>query len=56
MILIFMNTLLRFQRYAPYIQEQRQASREAFDKIKPVFDFNKNLDSVREFERLLEPA
>ncbi|KAA0064635.1 hypothetical protein E6C27_scaffold255G003590 [Cucumis melo var. makuwa] len=38
------------------IQEQRRASRESLDKIKPVFDFNENLDSMRDFEELLKPT
>uniref|UniRef100_A0A0A0KRB6 Uncharacterized protein n=1 Tax=Cucumis sativus TaxID=3659 RepID=A0A0A0KRB6_CUCSA len=38
------------------IQEQRQALREALDKINPAFDFNENLDSMREFAKLLESA
>ncbi|KAE8647906.1 hypothetical protein Csa_000254, partial [Cucumis sativus] len=34
------------------LQEQKRASREALDKmINPVFDFNENLDSMKEFER-----
>ena len=36
------------------LQEQKRASREALDKINPVFNFNENLDSMREFEKILE--
>ncbi|CAK9313292.1 unnamed protein product [Citrullus colocynthis] len=35
------------------IQQQRQAAKEALDKIEPIFDFNANLDAMREFEKLI---
>ena len=35
------------------VREQRRASREALDAVKPTYNFNENLDVMKEFENLL---